>query len=146
MDDNMTMRLEIARRIYDLDAEVYRVLGSSLGRVFNSDRDMTVRRLANLMGDFTQGHYLRSELALISNMARTIPVKADSSRLMTEYNEILHALDKLHRLCPGRRPEDQLLRLRDFHRGAGAHGGRPQIRSGPGELRPQAEPEPEPGS
>lgn len=38
MDDNMTMRLEIARRIYDLDAEVYRVLGSSLGRVFNSDR------------------------------------------------------------------------------------------------------------
>ena len=95
MDDNMTMRLEIARRIYDLDAEVYRVLGSSLGRVFNSDRDMTVRRLANLMGDFTQGHYLRSELALISNMARTILVKADRSRLMTEYNEILHALDKL---------------------------------------------------
>ena len=95
MDDNMTMRLEIARRIYDLDAEVYRVLGSSLGRVFNSDRDMTVRRLATLMGDFTQGHYLRSELALISNMARTIPVKADRSRLMTEYNEILHALDKL---------------------------------------------------
>ncbi|MCB6500450.1 cytidylate kinase-like family protein [Colidextribacter sp. 210702-DFI.3.9] len=95
MDDNMTMRLEIARRIYDLDAEVYRVLGSSLGRVFNSDRDMTVRRLANLMGDFTQGHYLRSELALISNMARTIAVKADRSRLMTEYNEILHALDKL---------------------------------------------------
>lgn len=95
MDDNMTMRLEIARRIYDLDAEVYRVLGSSLGRVFNTDRDMTVRRLANLMGDFTQGHYLRSELALISNMARTIPVKADRSRLMTEYNEILHALDKL---------------------------------------------------
>ena len=95
MDDNMTMRLEIARRIYDLDAEVYRVLGSSLGRVFSTDRDMTVRRLANLMGDFTQGHYLRSELALISNMARTIPVKADRSRLMTEYNEILHALDKL---------------------------------------------------
>ena len=47
------------------------------------------------MCDFTQGHYLRSELALISNMARTIPVKADRSRLMTEYNEILHALDKL---------------------------------------------------
>ena len=86
---------ELAEHIYDLDAEVYRVLGSSLGRVFNSDRDMTVRRLANLMGDFTQGHYLRSELALISNMARTIPVKADRSRLMTEYNEILHALDKL---------------------------------------------------
>ena len=60
MDDNMTMRLEIARRIYDLDAEVYRVLGSSLGRVFNSDRDMTVRRLANLMGDFARCHSRRS--------------------------------------------------------------------------------------
>ena len=59
MDDNMNVRLEIARRIYDLDAEVYKVLGSSLGRVFNGDRDMTVRRLANLMCDFTQGHYLR---------------------------------------------------------------------------------------
>ena len=94
MDDNWTMRLERARRIDDMDAEGYRVLGSSLGRVFSSDRDMTVRRLANLMGDFTQGHYLRSELALISNMARTIPVKADRSRLMTEYTAILQELEK----------------------------------------------------
>ena len=92
MNDNMNTRLDIARRIYDLDEEVYAVLGSSLGRVFGGDREVTVRRLAGLMGDFTQGHYLRSELALISNMARTIPQKADRSRVMAKYNDILHDL------------------------------------------------------
>ena len=30
---------ELAERIYDLDAEVYTRLGSSLGRVFNRDRE-----------------------------------------------------------------------------------------------------------
>ena len=84
MNDNMNTRLDIARRIYDLDEEVYAVLGSSLGRVFGGDREVTIRRLASLMGDFTQGHYLRSELALISNMARTIPQKADRSRVMAK--------------------------------------------------------------
>lgn len=95
LDENRAMRMEIAQRIYDLDAEVYRVLGSSLGRVFNGSRDITVHRLTELMGDFTQSHYLRSELALISNMARTIPEKEDRSRVMREYNEILQAMEKL---------------------------------------------------
>ena len=30
---------ELAESIYDLDAEVYAQLGSSLGRVFNRDRE-----------------------------------------------------------------------------------------------------------
>ena len=30
---------ELANRIYDLDGEVYRVLGSSLGRTFTGNRD-----------------------------------------------------------------------------------------------------------
>ena len=33
---------ELAERIYDLDAEVYTRLGSSLGRVFNRDRERCV--------------------------------------------------------------------------------------------------------
>ena len=94
-DNNLKKRLEVASRIYDLDKEVYQVLGSSLGRVFNGERELTVKRLADLMGDFTQAHYLRSELALISNMARTIPQKADRSRVMTEYNAILQELEKI---------------------------------------------------
>ena len=41
------------------------------------------------------GHLLRSELALISNMARTIKDPAEKSRLMTEYDEILKAIEQL---------------------------------------------------
>ena len=36
-----------------------------------------------------QGHLLRSELALISNMARTIKNKEEKSKVMTEYDAIL---------------------------------------------------------
>ena len=39
----------LAGRIYDLDADVYRALGSSLGRVFGADRDRSVNELAALL-------------------------------------------------------------------------------------------------
>ena len=48
-----------------------------------------------LMYTKPDGHLLRSELALISNMARTIKNKEDKSRMMTEYNEILKAMEQL---------------------------------------------------
>ena len=37
--------LALAGRIYDLDSEVYRLLGSSLSRVYNGRREDTVREL-----------------------------------------------------------------------------------------------------
>ena len=37
---------ELAESIYDLDAEVYAQLGSSLGRVFNRDREGCVSDMA----------------------------------------------------------------------------------------------------
>ena len=40
---------ELAESIYDLDAEVYAQLGSSLGRVFNRDRKRCVDELTHLM-------------------------------------------------------------------------------------------------
>lgn len=80
---------ELAERIYDLDAEVYACLGSSLGRVFNRDRERCVTELVQLMKQRDNGHKLRSELALISNMARTIPDKAALSMIMQEYVRIL---------------------------------------------------------
>ena len=55
----------------------------------------TLRHLAALMYTKPDGHLLRSELALISNMARTIKNKEDKSRMMTEYNEILKAMEQL---------------------------------------------------
>lgn len=51
MSENINREIytELANRIYDLDAEVYRVLGSSLGRTFTGNRDTTIRTLSMLM-------------------------------------------------------------------------------------------------
>ena len=95
MNENQAQFSVLARRIYDLDAEVYAILGSGLGRVFTGSREDTIRELVRVMGDVTMGHYLRSEMALIGNMARTIPDKAQRSRIMSRYNEILTELAAL---------------------------------------------------
>ena len=89
MEYTQEMLRELAERIYDLDAEVYAQLGSSLGRVFSRDREGCVRDMVELMSSRKQGHQLRSELALISNMARTIQDKELRRMIMAEYNRIL---------------------------------------------------------
>ena len=66
---------EIAERLYELDGEVYDCVGSALGRTFTGDRENCIRSLAMLMYTKPDGHLLRSEMALISNMARTIQDK-----------------------------------------------------------------------
>ena len=79
---------ELAESIYDLDAEVYAQLGSSLGRVFNRDREGCVNDIIRLMLG-NDSHQLRSELALISNMARTIEEKGqiyDHDRIQPYFN------------------------------------------------------------
>ena len=95
MANNKDMYIELANRIYDLDGEVYKCVGSSLGRTFTGSRENTIRALSMLMYTKPDGHLLRSELALISNMARTIKNKEDKSRMMTEYNEILKAMEQV---------------------------------------------------
>ena len=95
MNQNREERLALASRIYDLDAEVYRILGSGLGRVFTGSREDTIRELAELMGDLTKSHYLRSEMALIGNMARTIKDKGERARVMSQYNDILTKIERL---------------------------------------------------
>ena len=94
MSENINHEIytELANRIYDLDAEVYHVLGSSLGRTFTGNRDTTIRTLSMLMYTKPDGHLLRSELALISNMARTIKDKDEKSRLMKKYDEIFQEI------------------------------------------------------
>lgn len=86
---------ELAGRIYDLDAEVYEELGSSLGRVFNGKKEDCVEETCRMMQIVNQAHILRNELALISNMARTIPDRAARSRIMTKYDEILKEVTSL---------------------------------------------------
>ena len=94
MSENINREIytELANRIYDLDAEVYHVLGSSLGRTFTGNRDTTIRTLSMLMYTKPDGHLLRSEMALISNMARTIKDKDEKSRLMKKYDEIFQEI------------------------------------------------------
>ena len=89
MQENKNKYYDIAERIYDLDGEVYECVGSSLGRTFTGDKRTCVNNLVMLMRTKPQGHLLRSELALISNMARTIRKDEDRSRLMKKYDEIL---------------------------------------------------------
>ena len=98
MANNKDIYIELANRIYDLDGEVYKCVGSSLGRTFTGSRENTIRALSMLMYTKPDGHLLRSELALISNMARTIKNKEDKGRMMTEYNEILKAMEQLTEL------------------------------------------------
>ena len=83
---------ELAEHIYDLDCEVYANLGSSLGRVFNKNREKCVNEIVDLLMTRPDGNLIRSELALIANMARTIPDKEERSLCMREYNRILHAV------------------------------------------------------
>ena len=90
--------LELAARIYDLDGEVYQLLGSGLGRVYNGNRETTIQELAGIMEDVTQGHFLRSEMALIGNMARTIKDKEQRAQIMSRYNAILMELERVKAL------------------------------------------------
>ena len=89
MEFNDKQIRELAERIYDLDFEVYETLGSSLGRIFNNDRERSVRSIMESLHSRTQGSTLRSELALISNMARTIPDKKKRHEIMIKYDKIL---------------------------------------------------------
>ena len=91
MQDNREKCRELAARIYELDGEVYRCVGSSLGRTFTGNKETTIKSLADMMYTRPQGHLLRSELALINNMARTIPDVKDRHRLLDEYAQILKA-------------------------------------------------------
>ena len=61
-----------AERIYNLDAEVYKKTGSSLGRVYNGDKERNIRYIQNLLASQNTDHVLRDEMALIVNMAKTL--------------------------------------------------------------------------
>lgn len=85
----------LAERIYDLDTRVYECLGSSLGRVFTKDKKRCVDELVWEMLARNQGHIVRSDLALISNMARTVRDRRVKRELMIEYDKILSDVTSL---------------------------------------------------
>ena len=61
MQDNQEKCKELAIRIYNLDEEVYKCVGSSLGRTFTGQKETTLRHLAALMYTKPDGHLLRVE-------------------------------------------------------------------------------------
>ncbi len=85
---------KLAARIYYLDEQVYMMLGSNLGRVFNIGRVNAIEDMVEKMEE-GEGYVLRNELALISNMARTIPNDRVRSQLMREYEKILNEVLEL---------------------------------------------------
>ncbi len=80
---------DLACRIYDLDTEVYTCLGSDLGRVFSTDKNRSVGIIMEELHSSDDGTHVRGELALISNMARTIPDKKLRHDIMVKYDQII---------------------------------------------------------
>ncbi|WP_075680962.1 cytidylate kinase-like family protein [Roseburia sp. 831b] len=95
MENNRENCYEIAKQIYHLDEEVYKCVGSSLGRTYTGDEATCVENITKLLITRPQGHEIRSEIALIGNMARTIKNKEDHHRMMKEYNDILKKVEKI---------------------------------------------------
>ncbi len=87
--------LNLANKIYDLDERVYKSVGSDLGRVFIGDKDKCIDKLSMLIYSNPHGYKLRSEVALVGNMARTIQDKQEKSKFMTEYNDILNEIAEI---------------------------------------------------
>lgn len=86
---------ELAKKIYDLDGRVYAAVGSSLGRTFNNGEEKDIDALYMLILTNPQGYKLRSEIALVGNMARTIRDKDTKKQLMREYNAILSQIKNI---------------------------------------------------
>ena len=95
MNTNRETCLEIAKQIYELDTNVYHSLGSALGRTFTGDKDLSIQKLAEQIFTHPQGHLLRSEIALIGNMARTIRDKTVRNQMLEQYNHILEQIAAL---------------------------------------------------
>lgn len=94
-DDLRGKKLELAARLYDLDEKVFLSIGSSISRSYTGSREHTIQVLADLMGHEDRRYILRSELAMVANMARTITDRETRSGLMREYDSILQQIEAL---------------------------------------------------
>ena len=86
---------ELAQRIYALDEKVYNTSGSELGRLYTGKEEDDINRLILLLTEKPHSHEMRSDLALISNMARTISDGEKKKELMREYSAILKEINSL---------------------------------------------------
>lgn len=85
---------EFAEHLYDLDKLVYELSGSSLGRVFTNDRERNISIIEKALVK-NREHIIRSELALIGNMARSIQDTDDHYKALSAYNEVFHEFSRI---------------------------------------------------
>lgn len=86
---------ELAVRIYELDRDVYEASGSSLGRVFNGNRKRHIRIIKENLLHRNRAHVILSDMALISNMARTLRDDKVREEMMLRYEQILSDVQTL---------------------------------------------------
>lgn len=92
MEKNRDKFVELANKIYDLDEKVYKTTGSSLGRTFSHEREIAVDTIVSTLMTQPKGYDIRTSMALIGNMARTIKDKTQRKAIMHEYNDILQEI------------------------------------------------------
>ena len=85
----------LAEKIYALDETIYQELGSSLGRTLIGSREKVLSVLERELSLRPQGQLILSDMALIGNMARTLPEGPARKQLLTEYNDIIVELKAL---------------------------------------------------
>ena len=91
-EDKKISVARFAGDVYDLDLRVYEALGSSLGRVFTADRKRNVKAVENAITGGRE-HIVRSEVALIGNMARTIPDPKVRREIMGQYSQLMKTMN-----------------------------------------------------
>ena len=92
---------ELANRIYALDEKVYKATGSNLGRVYQGNKEKCINDLRDLLKSSADSSVLRSELALISNMARTTKKNPQLHKeIMHEREMILLTRSMQSLICP----------------------------------------------
>ena len=90
-------RRELARRIYHLDQITYDSIGSNLGRVFPSDKETSIVKIAHYLKYTDLEHIVQSEMALIYNMINTIKNAALRYDLLREYDSIMDEMKSITR-------------------------------------------------
>lgn len=96
---------KLAGEIFDLDQKVYEAVGSDLGHVFNGEKESSINAIVNLV-EARNLEIIRSEIALIGNMARNIDDPDIRKARLTEYSHIMEVFSKFAEFVLDEETED----------------------------------------
>lgn len=93
--NNNYFEQDLATRIYELDAKIYKATGSTLGKVFPAVKTVSVHQIIQQLRS-DKNRFLRTEMILLSNMLNSLPDSEEYEQLLVEYQELedlIHAYD-----------------------------------------------------